>query len=472
MGIQFNGTNTRVDFENESFFDWDWGQAFSVACWVNVEPGLIGGGAFVVGKAGPPGWALDINLPATDDTTFSLHLIDSPGVEIWKYGPTQAWPRGVWAHICSTYDGSSTLAGVNLYLNGLLVGGGGGTDVDAAGGSLLGNNPLSVAGTGSGGEWTDVAVANAILEKRVWTRTEIANLANIANFSRNATELLNEPPDWHARLSSTTDLLDYSGNSNDGSLVGSPSNLADPKVVYRGQRGTGQISGTSDTVTFTTTADIMAGDHVVFATSYYNQHGNLLWVRFGDGELTLAQDKKQVLGGLPVHCEIWSKRATVRIPSGTTVTAKFEISTDNAIIAHLDVLSGVMVGGHLDQTAGTFSESSVSTFDSGTTGSTGLADEVAFSAFAFGTSTTSPLVTPESGWVETFEANDTTGFANLHLETAIRVLTATGTQRHQPTSDVAQAYAGAIATYRVGQVEPTPPLLYSRHPKKVMVSAP
>jgi hypothetical protein len=451
MGIQFNGTNTRVDFENETFFDWDWGQAFSVACWVNVEAGLIGGGAFVVGKAGPPGWALDINLPATDNTTFSLHLIDSPGVEIWKYGPTQAWPRGVWAHIAATYDGSSTLAGVNLYLNGRLVGGGGGTDVDAAGGTLLGNNPLSVAGTGSGTEWCDVAVSNAVLEKRVWSASEILNLANIENFTRNPSELLNEPPDWHAKLSSTTDLLDYSGNSNDGTLVGSPTNIDDPKVIYLGNRGSGQISGTSASVTFTTTAIIKAGDHLVLSDAHYTQHGDIQTVTVGSLSLTL--DKRQVLGALPVNLEIWSGRATADIASGSTVTVTYAISTANEAVVTLDAFDGLMSSSYLDETDGTYSEAAVTTFDTETTAATDQADEVAYSAFAFGTSASSPLVTPASGWVETFENFQT----NLHLATAIKVLTATGTQRHQPTSSEAQAYAGAIATYRAAPPAQTRP---------------
>lgn len=466
MGIQFNGTNTRVDFATESFFDWDWGQAFSVACWMYVEPGAIeAGGAFVVGKAGPPGWALDMNLPAGENPTFSLHLISSVGSEIWKYGPDQAWPRGVWAHLAATYDGSSTLAGVKLYLNGLLVGGGGGTDIDSAGGSLLNNNPLSVGGTGSGGEFCDVAVSNAILEKRVWAPIEIQALANIANFNRDAKELLSEPPDWHARLSSTTDLLDYSGNSNNGSLVGSPTTLADPKVVYVGGRGSGIVSGTSNVITFATTADIQAGSHVVLSDVHYNQHGNVTNVQVG--ALQLALDKRQVLGTLPVNVEIWSGRAQARIPLGSTVTVTFALSTANEGIAALSELGGIMAGGHVDQTTGTFSEANVTTFDTGTSGATAIADEFALSLFGFGTSLTSPLVTVESTWIELLE----TLSANLHFVLAVKVLTATGTQRHQPTSSEAQAYAGALVTYKAGPLEPGGNFTY-QNAKKAMVGIP
>lgn len=449
MGIQFNGTNTRVDFANESFFDWDWGQAFSVACWVYVRPGAaVGGGAFTIGKAGPPGWALDMNIPVSTNVTFSLHLISTPGQEIWKYGPTMALPYGTWQHICATYDGSSTAAGVNLYQNGLLVANTGGTTIDTPGGSLLNNNPLSVAGTGSGTEWTDVAVANGVLEKRVWTTAEIKSLADITNLNKNVDDLLTGgSPLWWAKLANIGDLADYSGNGNNGTLVGSPSSWDITNWIYIGQRGTGSFDTavSSNTITFTTTADILAGQHCVLGDSHYNLHGNIASVTVGS--LSLSLDKRQAMGGNPVNVEIWSGRATSTISSGATVTVTYDTATTDAGIVVLDVFAG-LTSSPVDQTAGTFDTGSVTTFDTGATAMTAVQNELLYAAFAYGLSGTDNIVTPQGGWVETFEAIAPAGTPNLHLETSIEGAVGKAIQREQPTCSTGEAYAGAIVTYK------------------------
>lgn len=231
MGILFNGTTQGVTVANESAFDWERTQAFSAACWVYVEPSAPdGGGALVIGKAGPPGWALDLNH-GTGNLYFSLHLINTAGNELWKFSQANAWSDGTWAHIAATYDGSSTLAGIVLYLNGAVAGTGAATDLETLSASILGNNPLSVACTGSLDEFNDCAVAMPVVDDRVWSAAEVARLADLRNINANLNSLLDSPPAWWSKFSTTTDIADRSGNGNDGTLVASPTTFAGPSIA-------------------------------------------------------------------------------------------------------------------------------------------------------------------------------------------------------------------------------------------------
>lgn len=232
MGVLFNGSSQRVDVANESAFDWERTQAFSAACWFYREPSApTGGGALLVGKAGPPGWALDQHDFGGSNYTFSAHLINSPGNEIWKYGPSGSIMKGSWNHIAFTYDGSSTLTGVLLYLNGALVGTGGGTNVDALSASILTNEPLAVGGIGAGPEWFDGAVAFPVVDDVVWTAADVAKLADLRYRDADLNALLSSPPKWWSRFKTTADLTDVSGNGNNGTAVGSPTTFAGPTVA-------------------------------------------------------------------------------------------------------------------------------------------------------------------------------------------------------------------------------------------------
>lgn len=448
MGILFNGTTQRVDFANESFFDRDWTDSWSVGGWVFPPVGgAEGGGAATVCKAGTgQGWAFDMNFIVAGVPTFSLHLVDVG--DLWKYGPVAALPRGVWAHIAATYDGSASLAGINLYKNGLLVGGGGGTNVSSSpgSGSLLNNNPFAVGGTGNGSEWTNTGVSNVSFSKRVWSTTEIKQLADITRFETSPIRYLSPTPDFQVFMSDTSNLSDQSGNANSGSLVGSPTTLADPKVVYIGNRGQGKIVGTSATITFTTTDDILAGQHVILGDTHYGPtaHGNITSVTVG--ALSLSLDKRQLLGALPVQSEIWSASASADIASGATVTVTYQTSTSDSGMATVDVFDALLTSSYVDGTAGTFDSSGAATiFDSGTAPVTGQFDEVAYTVFGYGTSASDPILSPESGWTETVEIFDT---VNLHHESSFKILTQPEAARHQPTCTTGQAYDGAIVTYK------------------------
>ena len=454
MAVSFDGVDDVLQLAGESTLRYEYTQAFSGHAWIR-KPSETG--FCIMGKAqnSPPGaqqrgWAFNTEAVGGGGLAISFHLVNNGGSAhafAQAINPTNGTLKtGVWVPVGFTYTGSGTTAGMKLYIGGVPITKDAGSIVDTlSGGTILVNGvPLRLGGFDS--EFWAGDSCGIVLVPGTLTDSEMAALADIRNIATNPnTFLTTAAPDVWLPLSgdAVADYTDYSGNGHNASVSsGAPAAVYGPRLVWLGNKGSGTLAGTSSQITFTTTDPIPAGSLVVLGDSHLSGHGNITAVTVG--ALSLAFDKREVITGV-AQSEIWSGLAQSLIPAGTTVTVTYTTSTSDAALATLDAFGGNFpVSGRTDKTSGAQDNASTATtFDTGTPATTVQADEVAYAVFTCGLTATDPIITPQAGWTESKEAVS----ASLHIEAAFKILTATGTPRHQPTSSVGQSYAGSLATY-------------------------
>ncbi len=122
--LSFDGTDDYVSIVNESNFDFERTNAFSVCSWVNPVNDTDANHTIVakMQDSSPfTGWELmlyDTNASDSDGITFSLINTWSSNV-LRVDAARNEIETGTWQHVCATYDGSSSTSGVSIYLNGV-----------------------------------------------------------------------------------------------------------------------------------------------------------------------------------------------------------------------------------------------------------------------------------------------------------------------------------------------------------------
>ena len=154
----FDGVNEALNCTNNSAFDFNAGNTFSIETWIKFDN--LTGNRFIVSK-----WTRPIPSDArayvlsTQENNFRF-LFSSSNVSLLIVKSTESLSTGVWYHIIVTYDGSSDANGVNFYINNTL-----------SGKTIISNN-LSGASTNTvplqiGGQDT-FFTAGTIAKARVW----------------------------------------------------------------------------------------------------------------------------------------------------------------------------------------------------------------------------------------------------------------------------------------------------------------
>ena len=160
----FDGIDDYVTIANEGNFDFEINTPFSIALWmkssttagdfvfVNKRPNDFGG-YFVMGY-----------IPSGTARKFLLQLMGGNTTYKYKYGATTI-NDGQWRLCIATYDGSNTLAGMKLYVDGTLETT---TDVEAGGiSTMLNNQPIWI---GKRPSWNDQFFNGSMDEGAVWSR--------------------------------------------------------------------------------------------------------------------------------------------------------------------------------------------------------------------------------------------------------------------------------------------------------------
>jgi hypothetical protein len=150
--LDFDGTDDRVLVRNESNFDFEYNQSFSGCAWVKPDD-LSATENFVISKlleSSPyTGWEFSL-YDGTASTGLQLYLINSyvggVGTYISTFSASHIITQSVWQHICFTYSGSGTAAGVKFYLNGVEQKKGSPASAEDALGSntILNNQPVTI----------------------------------------------------------------------------------------------------------------------------------------------------------------------------------------------------------------------------------------------------------------------------------------------------------------------------------------
>jgi hypothetical protein len=108
--LQFDGTDDLVEIANESAFDFENTDEFTVAAWLYFSAS----GSVITKQFAADGWTLSYYSP-NGEIEWQL-IRDS-----YSYALTKkfAVPANTWVHVVCTYDGSNTLAGLKCYLDGV-----------------------------------------------------------------------------------------------------------------------------------------------------------------------------------------------------------------------------------------------------------------------------------------------------------------------------------------------------------------
>lgn len=188
--LAFDGVNEYVDCTNNAVFNQDFNTPFSSSAWIKADSFV--GVDLIISKfnLSPKGWQLRI-----DNQKIGLLLKESSGTpnQILAIGST-VLNTGQWYHISTTYDGSNTLGGVNLYVNGnpeTVTGSGGGVA-----GTFQNSDPLQFGGQIGANFNGNIASA------RMWS-TELTSVQVAAEFNGGAILV---PPVQGANLILNTDI--------------------------------------------------------------------------------------------------------------------------------------------------------------------------------------------------------------------------------------------------------------------------
>jgi len=119
----FNGSSDFLETPHNAAFDFDYDDAFSVACWVNVASAPAGSMyafiSHVTVATAAKGWVLGLQGGSTGKVVSLIHEDSSDSADRLAVA-TAASVVGSWIHVCMTYDGGGAVAGLNLYIDGVL----------------------------------------------------------------------------------------------------------------------------------------------------------------------------------------------------------------------------------------------------------------------------------------------------------------------------------------------------------------
>ena len=175
----FDGTDDYVTIANEGNFDFEINNAFSIAAWVKTSD-TVGDESLIAKRLDGAGFLCFAYLPTgtAKKFLFQLHQSNTPNPNIYKYkyGGTTINDNN-WHLVVATYDGSNTLAGMKLYVDGSLE-----TTTDAELGTIttMLNNTALVIGRR---EYYNSHYFNGLMDEgAVWSRAitaaEITELWN------------------------------------------------------------------------------------------------------------------------------------------------------------------------------------------------------------------------------------------------------------------------------------------------------
>jgi len=162
--LAFDFVDDKIVVSNEGSFDWDRTQPFSIQAWVKTSSTESAMGLVNKGLLWGPGWDFNIMSNPGFSGNARFYICDSashcPGVITNK-----TLNDGQWHQITATYDGSSILPGLSLYLDGQV------SRIDVQSGtlssSMLNNYSINIGFTPG---WTKY-FNGSIDEVRIWNRS-------------------------------------------------------------------------------------------------------------------------------------------------------------------------------------------------------------------------------------------------------------------------------------------------------------
>lgn len=177
--LDFDGVDDYVSFPNESYYDFNRTDSFSVTAWIKVATSTTNT-YYLVSKVfgGVPynGWtmAVDYDAPATGYLFARLCYIYSTNV-LEKQSSVRV-DSNTWRHVAFTFAGTSTPSGLNVYVDGALSNGT--VTYNSLSASILNNQALVIGNFAAGGAPTDGLIDDVRIYDKVLSADEISCIYN------------------------------------------------------------------------------------------------------------------------------------------------------------------------------------------------------------------------------------------------------------------------------------------------------
>jgi len=209
MALDLDGVDDYVDCGNDTIFDIT--DAFSLSVWINWRTPTVDWQT-VIAK-GDNAWRL---AKGGNTQTMDFGFTDG-GPRGWLAVRTASdVPLGEWHHVTATID---TTDGAKIYLDGVLEG----TNTDT-GGITVGSYPVLIGENAqAAGRFWDGLIDEVAIYNRALSEAEVLYLAG-----KRATPVEPGTKDLVAYYALENDVLDGSGNGNDGTIFGDPTYVEGP----------------------------------------------------------------------------------------------------------------------------------------------------------------------------------------------------------------------------------------------------
>jgi len=217
IGASFDGSR-HIEIANETIFDFDTSDSFSMAAWITNTG--ENGGDFVFAKAANSGDFTGYHMQINSEGKFQVILQSAAG-SVLEVKTNATVNDGQWHHIAMSYDGSvGGAAGLKLYIDGVEQTGRNVVQNSLGTNSILNNVPLIIGSRENGGAPFHGQIDEAVIFDRVLTDQEIASIAspnvqpNIASEPDTFDQVVaSKLPSGYWRLNGDTLDTTFSGNN-------------------------------------------------------------------------------------------------------------------------------------------------------------------------------------------------------------------------------------------------------------------
>jgi hypothetical protein len=202
QALQFDGVDDVVTVANETSFDLERTAPFTIAAWMYPIAPRTGGEAsyviFTKSNASNRGWGMTPvwnNAGTTNVTQVRALMINTfPGNVLVRRGTTDL-TNNRWWHVAATYDGTSTAAGLLLYVDGAAETVAGTTATLTA--TILHDNAPTIGGVNAT-NWFPGAIGDLRVYNRTLSATQIMQLYELSR--RGYPGVLNQTTPWWKHL--------------------------------------------------------------------------------------------------------------------------------------------------------------------------------------------------------------------------------------------------------------------------------
>lgn len=177
--LDFDGVDDYVSFPNESYYDFNRTDSFSVTAWIKVATSTTNT-YYLVSKVfgGTPynGWTMAVDYDAPATGYLLARLCYSYNANLLEKQSSVRVDSNTWRHVAFTFAGTSTPSGLNVYVDGALSNGT--VTYNSLSLSILNNQALVIGKFAAGGAPTDGLIDDVRIYDKVLSADEISCIYN------------------------------------------------------------------------------------------------------------------------------------------------------------------------------------------------------------------------------------------------------------------------------------------------------